>query len=152
MPETISSVKNADTLDIIDVMLDAWPISRQQGALLLQFFDISSGESLGRDIHKFLRTKIRYRADRGNQIVQTPKRLLETKRGDCKSYSLFAASILHHAGYSVQLIYTNFDGTDWPDHVYVQYFDEYGLKYFLDGTIDKFNSESLHLSKWLMHL
>lgn len=53
----------------------------------------------------------------GSQWVQTPSYLFASKRGDCKSYTVFISSVLQNMGLDHIIRYTNNDGTQ-IHHVY----------------------------------
>ena len=73
------------------------------------------------NVWNFLKQKIKYVKDPdGYQFIKTPKRFLNEKTGDCKSYSLFAGGILKnlYPDAEVFLRYAGYSSINIPSHVY----------------------------------
>lgn len=147
--------KGADVYDLIGLMHQYNQLFRDQGYLLLEndiFHDPESPADLGKMIFAMLK-RMNYRADSPRkQIIKTPYRLLLDQSGDCKSYSIFAASLLQAAGIPVRFVFSNRDGSGKPDHVFVQFADGDNI-YTLDGTICCFNTyppaARIFVDKWM---
>lgn len=93
-------------------------------------------------IWTFLRTKIKYKVDGGGvQQIRLPKRFLNTKVGDCKSFSLFTAGILRNLGMPVTFRYASYSVSPTPGHVYVVTKDEAGNDIIIDGVWSRFDDE-----------
>jgi hypothetical protein len=107
-----------------------------------------SGSNLtekGRAIWNYLKNSVQYRKDdRGKQVIQLPSRmLLDTKKGDCKSLALAAASFMQANGFkNVRLRYTSYSKTDkTPTHVYSVGADDNGNDIIIDPVYKQFNKE-----------
>lgn len=96
----------------------------------------------------FLRKKIRYVKDGQTQKIKLPSKFLTDKKGDCKSYSLFAASVLGALDIPVTFRYTSYKEEDpTPSHVYITCQDEEGKEIIIDGCFNKFNEEKKYQYK-----
>jgi hypothetical protein len=99
----------------------------------------------GRAIWNYLKNSVQYRKDdRGKQVIQLPSRMLiDTKKGDCKSLALAAASFMQSNGFkNVRLRYTSYSKTDkTPTHVYAVGADENGNDIIIDPVYKQFNKE-----------
>jgi Transglutaminase-like enzymes, putative cysteine proteases len=74
-----------------------------------------------RNVFKFVRSNITYRADKpGHEVVKSPAALFDIKRGDCKSYSIAIAALLRSLGFSgIRYRFASYQrGGDFT-HVYV---------------------------------
>lgn len=81
-----------------------------------------------------LTRNVKYKLDpAGKQFVRTPARLLEDKKGDCKSLTMFFVCCLHCLGIPHIIRFVNFDGGDQYTHVYAVAIDEYGKEVILDA-------------------
>lgn len=80
-----------------------------------------------------------YSADKENQIVKSPNRMLHNSIGDCKSYSLFIYAMLKAKDYNPYFKFVCYDNSKIPSHVYIVCD---GI--IIDGIIDKFNFEYQH--------
>ncbi|MCB9800267.1 MAG: transglutaminase-like cysteine peptidase [Candidatus Omnitrophica bacterium] len=71
---------------------------------------------------------------------QSPDQMLETKRGDCEDFAMFAAEMLKKNGFSSFLI--NVYGDRYAHTVAV--FKENGVYHVIDGTdVKRYNAQSL---------
>ena len=66
-----------------------------------------------------------------------PSALLKKKVGDCKSYSLFTASVLENLGIPYTIVYTSYNANPIPQHVYI--ITQKGC--IIDAVYGKFNQE-----------
>ncbi len=78
-----------------------------------------SPEQLARIVHAYLRDHIRYKEEKGDQIVRRPAALVAMGVGDCKSTAVFAGSLLAAAGLDVKLKFIQTADRPWWCHVYV---------------------------------
>lgn len=86
-------------------------------------------------IFNYLLEHVNYIVDEaGYQFIKSPARLLEDKRGDCKSMTIFIASCLHCLGIPHTIRFVNFDGGDQYTHVYPIAYDEDGNEIILDAV------------------
>lgn len=76
-------------------------------------------EETCRNIWNFLKTEITYKKDLENQDIKLPNRFLKEGTGDCKSYSLFAGSILKNLNIPFAYRYTSYSEDPTPQHVYI---------------------------------
>jgi len=149
--QIISRINNANTFDIVQLMLSEDPMFLSQGNILARNYG-GSAENAGFEIWKLLRN-LKYKADTGHQYIKSPYRLLKSGSGDCKSYSVYAAAVLRSLGYAVNYIFTNVDNSDKPTHVYLRYSVPGSEDWlYLDGTIDEFNAEAFAVKHWYIEL
>ena len=72
-----------------------------------------------RNIFNFIRNNVSYRADRpGHEIVRSPGYLLESRRGDCKSYSIAIMALCRANGIPARYRFVAYGPGDYT-HVYV---------------------------------
>lgn len=89
-------------------------------------------------IFNFLMQNIRYKVDGDNQKIKLPSAFIREKEGDCKSYSLFTASILANLKIPFSFTYASYNPKDHtPEHIYVT--TKNGC--IIDAVWGKFNSE-----------
>lgn len=88
-------------------------------------------------IWQWLKTEIRYVPDQHDQEIKMPARFAADGTGDCKSYSLFTASILSNLGIPFKMRYTSYNADPTPSHVYVV--TQCGV--IVDGTYSFFNRQ-----------
>lgn len=73
-----------------------------------------------RDIHAFVRDRIRYVKDiRGVETLQTPEKTLEIGQGDCDDKSSLIAAMLESIGHPTRFVAVGFDGASFA-HVLVE--------------------------------
>jgi hypothetical protein len=72
-----------------------------------------------KNIFDYIKSNFTYVADGGEQIIKLPSALLRKRVGDCKSYSLFTASILENLKIPYKFVYTSYSANPIPQHVYV---------------------------------
>jgi|CXWL01.1.fsa_nt_gi transglutaminase-like putative cysteine protease len=112
---------DVNTQGIIDTVLYA---DEKCKAYTVQFAKTLRSEQLFdtcKNIWDFIKTQIPYVLDkRGYQWIKSPGRLWQEKSGDCKSFSVFAASCLKNLGIKYGYRFTSYDPNDkTPTHVYV---------------------------------
>ena len=131
-----------DNGDIIKVIHKNFPVAVKQTKQLAKELYTGDPYRDAQKIYNFLRSGIVYTKDpAGEQLIKTPSRLIADKKGDCKSYSLFAGSLLANMGYPVILRYASYDRNPIPSHVYVITKDQYGNEIILDGVYKAFNKQ-----------
>ena len=111
---------DGETDDIIKVLLDAdkvaAPYTKEFAKQFLRPTVYASCEA----IFNFVLKNIPYKLDpNGLQLIKSPGRLWQDKAGDCKSFSLFSASILHNIGIPYKYRFVSFNDDPTPTHVYV---------------------------------
>lgn len=72
------------------------------------------------NVWHFIKHNIAYKIDpAGVQWIKTPARLWKDRVGDCKSFSVMAASLLAQNGITPTLRFTSYSNSNIPTHVYV---------------------------------
>lgn len=73
-----------------------------------------------RNLHAFVRDKIRYVRDINNvETLHTPEKILELGQGDCDDKSVLLASLLESIGHPTRFVAIGF-APDHYDHVFVE--------------------------------
>ena len=130
--------------DIITVIHSNVPAATKQMREVAQTFNKGNEKETARAIWNFLKREIKYVKDPdGYQNIKLPGRFVATGSGDCKSYSLFTASILENLGIPYSFRYTSYGLNPTPQHVYIV--TDSGI--IIDGVWNKFNSEKAYTSK-----
>lgn len=113
--------KDGDTNDIIKGILDHDKTDSMYTRDVAKKFKGKTDRETAYNIWKFLKTEIKYVEDPlGKQFIKTPSMLLQTGFGDCKSYSIFTASILKNLGIPYAYRFVTYGAnTPVPTHVYV---------------------------------
>lgn len=143
-PRYISSIEHKDGLnsDIIDTIHKNFPQAVKETAGLAQVFRRGNALDSAKNVWLFLRKKIKYKKDpAGKQLIRLPARFVADGVGDCKSYSLFAAAMLHNMGLPVKFRYAGYTMFNIPTHVYVLTEDEKGNEIIVDGVYKHFNAQ-----------
>lgn len=142
-------VSNHDTEDIKDLLLskDGVFVDQVQGyCKSLQGLD---DEEICKAVFDCLKQNVTYRADTAQeQLLKSPAALFHYKEGDCKSFSLFAGTVLRvmQIPYNYRLV--SFDrGDPTPTHVYVVANPGTREQYIIDATLNKFNYEKPYTYK-----
>lgn len=130
--------------DIITTIHSNVPAATKQMKEVAQTFNKGNEMATARAIWNFLKREIKYVKDPdGYQNIKLPGRFVATGSGDCKSYSLFTASILENLGIPYSFRYTSYGLNPTPQHVYIV--TDSGI--IIDGVWNKFNSEKAYTSK-----
>lgn len=128
--------------DIVSAILKNFPAAVEEVRRIAPRFKGHNIRATARNVWDFLRGEISYNKDAGDvQVIRMPRKLLSSRRGDCKSYSLFAASVLAALGYKVAFRFASYSGIDIPTHVYTTVKDENGHTVIVDGVYNHFDSE-----------
>lgn len=133
---------NASNQDIINDIHAYYPEALKQVKESGFYKKFNYGSPL-KDAHAvwlFLRNYIKYKKDPDEaQLLRLPGRFVNDRSGDCKSYSIFAGSVLGALGYNVAFRYAAYrDEAQNPTHVYV-YLPDYNI--IIDGCYRFFNKE-----------
>lgn len=74
-----------------------------------------------KNIWSFLKTEVPYVLDpKGVQYIKSPGKLLDDRAGDCKSFSVFAGSVLQNLRIPFRYRFTSYaPGDPTPTHVYI---------------------------------
>lgn len=130
--------------DIITVIHSNVPAATKQMREVAHTFNKGNDLNTCKAIWDFLKKEIKYVKDpEGYQNIKLPGRFVATGSGDCKSYSLFTASILENLGIPYSFRYTSYGLNPTPQHVYIV--TDSGI--IIDGVWNKFNSEKAYTSK-----
>lgn len=109
----------ADNKDIRDLLERLVPQAKAQMVEFSKKFKGSTEQETCKKIFDYLKNNFTYVADGEEQIIKLPSALLKKKVGDCKSYSLFTASILENLGIPYHFVYASYNENPIPGHVYV---------------------------------
>lgn len=127
----------ADNADIRKAIVKAVPKATEQMQESAISFSGANDQETCKKIFDFLKNQINYEADGADQIIRYPSALLKTKKGDCKSYSLFTAAILNNLKIPCRFVLQSFNDDPTPSHIFVETLS--GVK--CDAVWGKFNSE-----------
>lgn len=139
--------RNAENHDIIHVLHSNIHRATKQVKDIAPYFSGPSVLKTCRNIFVFLKEKIRYKADGYNQDIRLPGRFLASATGDCKSYSLFTASVLSQLGIPYVIRYASYTSDPTPSHVYVVATPRNSLPIVIDAVYGKFNQEKPYTFK-----
>jgi len=141
--KTLVRHERGNNKDLRRVIEGDFPRAVKQTAKIARRFQGKTVLDTVRNIHQFLRQNFVYLKDSEQyQVSKLPARFLSEQTGDCKSYSLFAASILANLGIPVGFKYAGYmPGSIVPTHIYVVAQDEKGKTLILDGTNPNFGIE-----------
>lgn len=95
------------------------------------------------NIWNFLKNNILYLKDPdGYQFIKQPRKFLNDRSGDCKSFSLFTASVLKniYPKANIYLRYASYSTNNIPTHVYCIYQDE-NETIIIDAVYKAFNKQ-----------
>lgn len=134
----------ADNKDIRDLLEKLVPKAKGQMVEFSKRFKGNTDEQTCRNIFNYLMNHFTYIADGEEQIIKLPSALLKKKIGDCKSYSLFTASILENLGIPYTITYTSYNSNPIPQHVYIV--TQKGC--IIDAVYGKFNQEKTPIYKY----
>lgn len=146
-PDDIADVmhRDGDTRDIINTILYA--DSKLKGAMCKFASGFEKSYEGLYDLWDFVRQYINYIADEpGHERVKDPTVTWRDRSGDCKSFSLFIASILKCLQITYKYRFASYKDDD-PTHVYI-IATLNGREVILDATIDRFDSEVSYHKKW----
>jgi transglutaminase-like putative cysteine protease len=109
----------ADNKDIRNLLVNLVPQAKAQMGEFSKSFRGRNPKETCKKIFDYIKSNFTYVADGGEQIIKLPSALLKKKVGDCKSYSLFTASILENLKIPYKFVYTSYNSNPIPQHVYV---------------------------------
>jgi hypothetical protein len=134
---------NANNSDIVKSVEKNFSKAVSQTKDFAKLFQSPTAKETAHKVWKFLKDQINYQKDsEKKQIIQLPSYLIYSKNGDCKSYSLLAASTLYNAKLPVAFRYASYNRFNKvPSHVYVVTYDEKGNEIIVDGVWTKFNDQ-----------
>ena len=109
----------ADNKDIRDLLVKLVPKAKAQMVEFSKGFRGRNNKETCKKIFDYIKNNFTYVADGGEQVIKLPSALLKKRVGDCKSYSLFTASILENLKIPYKFVYTSYNNNPIPAHVYV---------------------------------
>ncbi len=127
------------TQNIIEVILDTFRAYGYQAQTIALYFQSKSIAQTAKSIFDFIRQNIKYVEDSNDhQKVKSPSRTIFDKYGDCKSYSILAASILQ--ALKIPFVFRFVSYNQDITHVYVVAFDK-NEEFIIDSCLPYFNLE-----------
>lgn len=131
----ISVSRNANNSLIISTLVRLMPIAAKQYASHFKFIklDLKSLLYNAQNLPRFF--KIKYKPDTfENQNIQLPSSLINTRLGDCKSFSLLVSAFLQLQKCRNGLIFVSYKPDRIPTHVY-NFLEYDGVTYYIDSTL-----------------
>ena len=138
----------ADNKDIRDLLVKLVPKAKRQMVTFSRQFKGRTPQETCKKIFDYLKNNFTYVADGNEQIIKLPSALLRKKVGDCKSYSLFTASILENLKIPYKFVYASYSSNPIPQHVYVV--TENGC--IIDAVYGIFNEEKKPTYKYIQDM
>lgn len=145
---SLQTVINYDgaTFDIIKAIVNTDKTAYKDTINFSQYLKGSSLKETCKNIWDFVHTNIIYKEDpNGYQYIKTPASLWNTKTGDCKSFSIFVASILKNLNINYLYRFVSFDNGNYT-HVYIVV-PTGKQEIIIDTTIKYFNTETQFKTK-----
>ena len=140
--KTITHFQDGANGNIISILEKNYPSALSQVTEIAKEFKGETLKDSAFNVWSYLKNNIQYKADGSiHQKILLPKRLVADKIGDCKSFSLFGASVLGAMGYRVGFCYASYSSNPTPSHVYVIAEDKKKNRVIVDGVWHSFNSE-----------
>ena len=137
---------NGDTDDIVKVELETIKESSSQTKHFAKQF--SQDRAGMKAIFDYVKNGIKYKEDpSGIQWVKTPARLYHDKVGDCKSFTIFIASILYNLGLDYKIRFASYDRDKIVSHVYPIAIMPDGTEIIIDAVWGTFDSEKNYTFK-----
>jgi hypothetical protein len=132
--------KNGDTFDIINTILYADAKSSEQTKPIALAFRGRTMDETCKNLWTFVNKNIKYTPDRrGHEKVQAPAMLWHTKKGDCKSFSIFIGSVLKNLGIPYYYRFVKYSEDRDYTHVYIV--AGRNKNYIIDAVHTQFNNE-----------
>lgn len=135
--------RNGNVDQIIAVILAADQKGRGFTKRFARHLKAGSDRQTLRNIWKFTKSNIKYLRDRaGDEVIKSPGATWETRKGDCKSFSVFIGSILGNLGYDYKYRVAFYDPkTPEQGHIYPVAILKDGTEVIVDAVWDYFDSE-----------
>lgn len=145
---TKTPYKNGDTNDIVAEVIKCYTTNHAQAAKLAAQLQGSSLKQTCSNIWHFIKNNITYKIDpEGYQWVRTPSRLVADGEGDCKSFSVLAASLLKCLDVTPTFRFTSYNSSPTPTHVYVVVKQKGSKEIIIDAVINGFNTQKPYTYK-----
>jgi hypothetical protein len=137
-----------NTKDIIAAILEADETARLYTEDFANSIPGESVEDICKFLYGYVRRNVKYNEDPdGRQDVQMPGVLVDRKSGDCKSMSLFCASVLSNLEIPYKYRFISQDPKSDYHHVYLIVDAGRGKKIALDCVEDTYNNEVKYVKK-----
>ncbi len=137
--ETIKT--NFNTKDIIEAVLYADELVVEDLIEFSEYFEKSYSGL--KSLWQFVKSNIKYKADSIDaEVIKSPRSLWSKKQGDCKSFSLFIATVLKQKGIPYSYRFAAYHGKT-PTHVYIVANLE-GREVILDAVYHAFDREDIY--------
>ena len=137
-----------DTKDIIAAILEADETAPLYTVDFAHSIPAKNINDVCSYLYQYVRDNVNYNEDPdGRQDVQMPGVLVDRKSGDCKSMSLFCASVLSNLGIPYKYRFISQDPKSDLHHVYLIVKDERGREIALDCVEDSYNKEVKYVKK-----
>jgi hypothetical protein len=138
--QIITAKRQANTNDIMQALYNVAPAAAHQMKMLssAEILQEYTGEpvSTARNFAAWINKNIQYQADGYQyQRIILPEKLLITKKGDCKSFSLLMLAALSYYGFRNGLRFASYRENKTPTHVYNFVIDEKGNKFTFDSCV-----------------
>lgn len=129
---------NGNTSDIINVVMAAYDSENDaQIERIARSLVGNNIYSTCRNIWAYLIDNVKYQADGETglgEMIRTPARLLHDGTGDCKSYSLFTATVLRFLNIKHVFRFASYNSNPEATHVYIIAYDEQGDEVCIDAV------------------
>lgn len=127
--------RQGTTLQIMEVLLHADTLAADYTVHFAPELEGGTIRKTCRNIHRFIQDNIVYKEDpAGVQDIKSPSQLFTMGVGDCKSFSLFAASCLQNLDIPYFYRFVGFAGDEEVTHVYVVALDEELQEVIIDAV------------------
>jgi hypothetical protein len=139
--KSVTTYKDGQTYDIIREILDTDKLSSLDTAAFAPYLRGKDLLDTLSNVWHFVKQNIRYKLDPiGYQYVKTPARTWADKYADCKSYSIFIASLLKNLGIPFHYRFTSYIQNGDFTHVYV-IVPSNGNEIIVDCVMPRFNAQ-----------
>lgn len=140
--------KKGNTSDIIKEVLECYQQTYSQVKDFAPSLQGSSITETCSNVWNFIKQNIHYKIDPpGVQWIKTPARLWSDKEGDCKSFSVMAASLLNNLGITPTFRFVSYSILDdTATHVYVVALLK-NEEIIIDAVYDSFNAQQQYAYK-----
>lgn len=139
--------KRYSTGDIVNEVLECYRQSSWQVKALAPYLKGDNVKDTCKNIWNFLKENVKYKIDPEDvQWVKEPAKVWQDKRCDCKSYSIFIASLLKGLDIKGCFRFVSYDKDPNPTHVYVVVRNQ-GEDIIIDDVMPAFNRQKPYESK-----
>lgn len=139
---------NGNTYDIIDALINISPQAIDQVKPKINTLINVTGDAYkdALQVAKYIRKNVTYKADGyDNQNIQLPGRLVnDTKKGDCKSFSLLFCSMMKASGHKAGYRFASYKKNKIPTHVYNWFVDNENNFYIFDTCVPSLKESPRH--------